>query len=72
MHSAKNSLVAYTKQAGVKKVQLGLVTKRRSKLPVICVFPTDITMAGFEDSRPKTQAWNLAPEGAILFQFQKF
>ena len=29
-------------------------------------------MAGFEDSRPKTQASNLSPVGAILFQFQKF
>ena len=29
-------------------------------------------MAGFEDFRPKTQAWNLAPAGSILFQFQKF
>ena len=29
------------------------------------------TMAGFEDFRPKTQAWNLAPAGSILFQFQK-
>ena len=28
-------------------------------------------MAGFEDSRPKTQALNLAPVGAILFQSQK-
>ena len=27
------------------------------------------TMAGFEDSRPKTQALNLAPAGPILFQF---
>ena len=27
------------------------------------------TMAGFENSRPKTQAWNLA---AILLQFQRF
>ena len=33
---------------------------------------SDSTMAGFEDSCPKTQAWNLAPVGAILFQFQKF
>ena len=32
---------------------------------------TQLTMAGFEDSRPKTQASNLAPVGAILFQFQK-
>ena len=31
-----------------------------------------LTMAGFEDFRPKTQAWNLAPAGSILFQFQKF
>ena len=30
------------------------------------------TMAGFEDSRPKTKAPNLASAGAILFQFQKF
>ena len=29
-------------------------------------------MAGFEDSRPKTQARNLAPAGAILFQFKRF
>ena len=29
-------------------------------------------MAGFENSRPKTQARNLAFVGAILFQFQKF
>ena len=29
-------------------------------------------MAGFEDFRPKTQAWNLAHADAILFQFQKF
>ena len=29
-------------------------------------------MASFEDSSPKTQASNLAPAGAILFQFQKF
>ena len=29
-------------------------------------------MASFEDSRPKTQARNLVPAGAILFQFQKF
>ena len=28
-------------------------------------------MVSLEDSCPKTQAWNLAPEGAILFQFQK-
>ena len=28
-------------------------------------------MVGFEDSCPKTQAWNSAPAGAILFQFQK-
>ena len=27
------------------------------------------TMAGFEDSRPKTQAKKLAPAGAILCQF---
>ena len=29
------------------------------------------TMAGFEESCPKTQAWNLAPAGAILLPFQK-
>ena len=29
-------------------------------------------MAGFENSRPKTQDSNLAPAGAILFQFQTF
>ena len=29
-------------------------------------------MAGFEDSCPKTQARNLAPAAADLFQFQKF
>ena len=29
-------------------------------------------MASFENSRPKTQASNLAPESVILFQFQKF
>ena len=29
------------------------------------------TMAGFEDSRPKTKARNFAPAGVILFQFQK-
>ena len=28
-------------------------------------------MAGFEDFCPKTQVWNLAPAGSILFQFQK-
>ena len=27
-------------------------------------------MVSFEDSCPKTQAWNLAPAGAILFQFE--
>ena len=32
----------------------------------------ECTMAGFEDSRPKTQAWNLASIGAILVQFQGF
>ena len=30
------------------------------------------TMVGFENSCPKTQARNLAPAGAILFQFLKF
>ena len=30
------------------------------------------TMAGFEDSCPKTQARNLAPVGAMLFQFKNF
>ena len=30
------------------------------------------TMAGFEDSCPKTHALNLAPAGAILFQFKIF
>ena len=30
------------------------------------------TIAGFGNSRPKTQAWNLAPTAAILLQFQKF
>ena len=29
-------------------------------------------MASFEDLCPKTQAWNLAPAGTILFQFQQF
>ena len=29
-------------------------------------------MAGFEDSRPKTQAQNLAPTGAFSFQSKKF
>ena len=29
-------------------------------------------MAGFEDSRPKTQARNLASAVAILFQFKRF
>ena len=29
-------------------------------------------MASFGDSCPKTQAQNLAPVSAILFQFQKF
>ena len=29
-------------------------------------------MVGFEDSCPKTQAWNLAPAGAILVQIQRF
>ena len=29
-------------------------------------------MASFEDFCPKTQAWNVVPAGAILFQFQKF
>ena len=28
-------------------------------------------MADYEDSRPKSQAQNFAPAGAILFQFQK-
>ena len=28
-------------------------------------------MAGFEDFRPKTQAWNLALTDSILYQFQK-
>ena len=40
-------------------------------LPLFGLFPFSRTMAGFEDSRPKTQAWNLAPAVAILFQFQK-
>ena len=29
------------------------------------------TIAGFEDSRPKTEGRNLTLEGAIFFQFQK-
>ena len=29
-------------------------------------------MAGFEDFCLKTQAWNLAPAGSILFQFHEF
>ena len=28
-------------------------------------------MISFENSCPKTQAYNLAPAGAILFQFKK-
>ena len=35
-------------------------------------FDSLITMVGFEYFCPKTQARNLAPAGAILFQFQKF
>ena len=30
------------------------------------------TMGSFEDYCPKTQAWNLAPAYAILFQFKRF
>ena len=43
-------------------------SKRNFKLSV----PHVHTMAGFEDSCPKTQAWNLAPVVTILFQSQKF
>ena len=42
-----------------------------SKYFLARMLPSRYTMAGFEDFPSKTQAWNLAPAGSILFQFQK-
>ena len=51
---------------------LFLISNTESDLYIRKVFYFLHTMTGFENSHPQTQAWNLAPTGVILFQFQKF